>query len=106
MSDYPEWQIVAESRDGNEAIDAVRSLQPDLLVLDLSMPGKRGLQPDLVILDVSMPGKDGLQVLRELATDGTAVKVLVMTMHESKELIDIASPFRSCRLRLQNQRWP
>lgn len=68
LSESPDWQIVAESKDGNEAIDAVRSLHPDLLVLD-----------------ISMPGKDGLQVLGELAKNGTDVKVLVLTMHESKE---------------------
>jgi DNA-binding NarL/FixJ family response regulator len=49
------------------------------------------VKPDLVILDISMPGKDGIQVLRELADLGTNVKVLVLTMHESKELIEIVS---------------
>ncbi len=74
LGDRPEWQIVAEATNGNEAIDAVRSLQPDLLVLD-----------------ISMPGKDGLQVLGELAKDGMHVKVLILTMHESKELIEIVA---------------
>jgi DNA-binding NarL/FixJ family response regulator len=74
LSEHPEWQIVAESTDGNEAIDAVRSLHPDL-----------------VILDISMPGKGGLQVLRELASDGIDVKVLVLTMHESKELTELVA---------------
>ncbi len=74
LKDCPDWQVVAEATNGNEAMDAVRSLQPDLLVLD-----------------ISMPVKDGLQVLGELAEDGMDVKVLVMTMHESKELVAIVT---------------
>jgi two-component system, NarL family, response regulator NreC len=74
LSDRPEWEVVAEAKDGNEAIDTVRALQPDLLVLD-----------------ISMPGKGGLQVLGELAKDETNVKVLVLTMHESKELVELVA---------------
>ena len=74
LEDCPEWQIVAEATNGNEAIDAVRSSQPDLLVLD-----------------ISMPVKGGLQVLGELAKEGIDVKVLVLTMHESKELMEIVA---------------
>ena len=75
LSERPEWQIVAEAKDGNEALDAVRAAQPDLL-----------------ILDISMPGKGGLQVLKELVAEGIDVKILVLTMHESKELIEMVAP--------------
>jgi DNA-binding NarL/FixJ family response regulator len=74
LGDCRDWQVVAEAKNGDEAIDTVCSVKPDL-----------------VILDISMPGKDGIQVLRELADLGTNVKVLVLTMHESKELIEIVS---------------
>jgi DNA-binding NarL/FixJ family response regulator len=74
LRDRPEWQIVAEAKNGDEAIDTVRSVKPDLM-----------------ILDISMPGKDGLQVLNELASVGLDVRVLVMTMHESRQLVEIIS---------------
>jgi DNA-binding NarL/FixJ family response regulator len=66
---HPEWQIVAEAEDGVEAIDMTKSLDPDL-----------------VILDFSMPRKDGLEVLRELTRLQVRSKVLILTMHDSKEL--------------------
>ncbi len=74
LRDHSEWQIVAEAKNGDEAIDAVRSLQPDL-----------------IILDISMRGKGGLQVLGELTKDVRDVKVLVLTMHESKEFIELVA---------------
>jgi DNA-binding NarL/FixJ family response regulator len=66
---HPEWQVIAEAEDGVEAIDKTRSLDPDL-----------------VILDFSMPRKDGLEVLRELTRLQVRSKVLILTMHDSKEL--------------------
>jgi DNA-binding NarL/FixJ family response regulator len=66
---HPEWQVVAEAEDGVEAIDKTKSLDPDL-----------------VILDFSMPRKDGLEVLRELTRLRVRSKVLILTMHDSKEL--------------------
>jgi DNA-binding NarL/FixJ family response regulator len=65
----PEWQVIAEAEDGVEAIDKTKSLDPDL-----------------VILDFSMPRKDGLEVLRELTRLQVRSKVLILTMHDSKEL--------------------
>jgi DNA-binding NarL/FixJ family response regulator len=65
----PDWEICGEAENGIEAVEKARQLNPDL-----------------IILDVSMPGKDGLEVATELHASGFASKVLVLTMHESKEL--------------------
>jgi DNA-binding NarL/FixJ family response regulator len=65
----PDWQICGEAENGIEALQK-----------------EKELNPDLVILDVSMPGKDGLEVATELQARGSSAKVLVLTMHESKEL--------------------
>ena len=65
----PDWEICGEAENGIEAVEKARQLNPDL-----------------IILDVSMPGKDGLEVATELHAGGFASKVLVLTMHESKEL--------------------
>jgi DNA-binding NarL/FixJ family response regulator len=66
----PEWSVVDEASNGNEAVQKIRSQKPDL-----------------TILDISMPEKDGLEVLRDLKADGVAPKVLVLSMHNSKEVI-------------------
>jgi DNA-binding NarL/FixJ family response regulator len=66
----PDWSVVDEASNGNEAVQKIKSQKPDL-----------------TILDISMPEKDGLEVLRDLKADGVVPKVLVLSMHNSKEVI-------------------
>ena len=49
-----EVEIVDEASDGDEAIDKARAAKPDLLLLDISMPGKNGLEV-LKVLHAEMP---------------------------------------------------
>ncbi|CAN5850485.1 response regulator transcription factor [soil metagenome] len=64
----PEVEVVGEASNGEEALDLVKRLSPDLIVMDLEMP--RG---------------DGLTATRALADGGWQVKVLVLTMHTEEE---------------------
>ena len=41
---WPDLDIVAEARNGREAVDAVRELKPDLAFLDIRMPGMSGVE--------------------------------------------------------------
>jgi DNA-binding NarL/FixJ family response regulator len=66
----PEWSVVDEASNGNEAVRKIKAQEPDL-----------------TILDISMPEKDGLEVIRDLKAAGTMPKILVLSMHNSKELI-------------------
>ncbi|MBY0577402.1 MAG: response regulator transcription factor [Gallionellaceae bacterium] len=59
----PDIDVVAEAKNCNELLEKLRTVTPDLLLLDLSMPGKSGvdmvahvrsLYPDLLILVLSM----------------------------------------------------
>jgi DNA-binding LytR/AlgR family response regulator len=59
---WPELQIMGEASNGREAIDLVRSLGPDI-----------------VFLDISMPGTDGIEAARALASH---VHVVFVTAHD------------------------
>ena len=63
--------VVACARNGDEALRAVRELQPDILVLDLRMPVM-----------------DGLAVIREMKRDALPTKVVVLTGVEGDEVFD------------------
>lgn len=63
----PDMEVVGEAADGREAIKAAECFRPDVLLLDLTMPGLGGLS--------------ALGVIREKAP-GT--KVLVLTMHDDE----------------------
>jgi two-component system, LytTR family, response regulator len=64
LAEEPDVELVGEARDGLEAIAAIRREQPDLL-----------------LLDVQMPGKDGFQVLEALAPEETPI-VIFLTAYE------------------------
>ena len=57
-----EFELVAAVNDGDKALDAVRALKPDIMVLD-----------------VQMPKKDGLSVMREMIREGLTTKVVILT---------------------------
>ena len=65
----PEWEICGEARDGEEAIEAARTLKPDV-----------------VILDVTMPKLSGLEAAPLIAKLGLGCRVLIFTMHDSERL--------------------
>jgi DNA-binding NarL/FixJ family response regulator len=63
-------EVVAEAGDGDEALALAREHEPDV-----------------VVLDVTMPGKTGLEVAQELRDDGTGVRVLILSMHDEPEYV-------------------
>lgn len=44
LSDFPEIEIVGEAGNADEAFELIKELQPDLLFLDIQMPGKTGFE--------------------------------------------------------------
>jgi DNA-binding NarL/FixJ family response regulator len=60
-------EVVGEAADGAEAV--VRA---------------RALRPDVVLMDLRMPGTDGVAAIRQLAADGTAARVLVLTTYDTE----------------------
>jgi two-component system invasion response regulator UvrY len=59
-------EVIGEGSDGEEALRLVRKLKPDVLLLDLSMPG----------------GMGGLEAARRLQAQGSTVPIVVLTVHE------------------------
>ncbi|MGH9778562.1 MAG: response regulator [Candidatus Acidiferrales bacterium] len=45
------------------------------------------LQPDVLVLDISMPGLSGLQVARELKKAGSHAKIVFLTVHEESDFV-------------------
>jgi DNA-binding NarL/FixJ family response regulator len=49
LGSRPGWEICGEARDGLEAVEMTRRLQPDLILLDITMPRLNGLEAARVI---------------------------------------------------------
>ncbi len=65
-----ELEVVGEAGDGNEV---------------LRLTGE--LRPDLVLMDISMPGRGGIETTRELKQMRPEAQVLILTVHEDEELL-------------------
>ena len=66
----PDLTVVGEAADGEQTLQLFQQLEPDLLLLDLSMPKM-----------------DGLDCLREIKSRWPDAKVIVLTMHEDENYI-------------------
>jgi DNA-binding NarL/FixJ family response regulator len=64
------WKVVGEAANGREAVEKANKLKPDIAIVDLTMP-------DL----------DGLQATRQIREESPATKVVVLTMHESDQMV-------------------
>jgi len=67
------WQVCSEARSAGEALERVRELVPDL-----------------VLLDFQMPGQNGLEVAREIQNQWPAIPILLVTVHLSAQLAQAA----------------
>ncbi|HEY73751.1 MAG TPA: response regulator transcription factor [Thermoflexia bacterium] len=73
LDDYAEFVVVAEARDGEQALELARRVQPDVIILDLMLP----------ILD-------GLQVARRLRRTQPDVKIVVLSALAEPAVVDQA----------------
>ena len=66
----PEMEVVAEAEDGRQALRLVRDLQPDI-----------------VLMDIAMPGLNGLEAAERIHGILPAVKIIILSMHASEEYV-------------------
>jgi DNA-binding NarL/FixJ family response regulator len=65
LASEPTWEICGEAPNGTEALQRTRELRPDI-----------------ILLDISMPGIGGLDVARHLRRDFPKLKIIVMSQHD------------------------
>jgi len=70
VSHNPLWEICGEAENGREAIDKTQELNPDV-----------------VIIDISMPQMNGIDATREIRRIAPSTKIIILTMHESRQIV-------------------
>lgn len=70
VRDLGDYEIVGRASNGKEALDLIKVLQPDV-----------------VLMDVDMPVMNGLDATQHIKKEGTETKVIVLTMHGEPALI-------------------
>jgi DNA-binding NarL/FixJ family response regulator len=68
-----EFEIVAALENGERVVETVADLDPDLLVLD-----------------ISMPGLNGIEATSRLRESGARAKVIILTVHEDPDFVEAA----------------
>jgi two-component system nitrate/nitrite response regulator NarL len=71
LSSRPDWEICGEAVNGQEAINLASQLQPDA-----------------IIMDITMPVMSGLEAARQITKTKGSAPILIFTMHESRSLAD------------------
>jgi two-component system response regulator NreC len=69
----PDMHVVGEAADGDRALQLAGTLQPDV-----------------VLMDVSMPGAGGVETTRKLKASWPGTRVLILTIHEDASLLNEA----------------
>ena len=64
------WKVVGEAAGGHDAVDKVKKLKPDI-----------------IIMDITMPDMDGLEATRQIHDAKVGTRVLILTMHESDQMV-------------------
>ncbi len=66
----PHFVIVEKVQDGQSALDAAQALQPDVIVLD-----------------ISMPGMTGFEIASRLRRSGSTAAVVFLTVHDEEDFV-------------------
>jgi DNA-binding NarL/FixJ family response regulator len=80
-------EILAHAREAlTPACDVVGAVAdgPSALI------AARRLQPDVVVLDISMPGMSGLEVACALRAEASAAAIVFLTVHDDPQFVDAA----------------
>ena len=70
ISPLDDFEVIGECVDGQEA-----------------MPTIKANNPDVVILDISMPKMNGVEIMRQIQKQGITSRVIIYTMHSNKQFI-------------------
>lgn len=67
---FPRFEVVMETGDGREALECLDTCRPDV-----------------VMLDIAMPGLNGLEVAERMVKAHPAVRILILSMHANEEYV-------------------
>ena len=70
LSDQPDMTVVGEASDGRTAVQSAAKLSPDV-----------------VIMDISMPGLNGIEATRQIVKADSETKVIALSMHFQRRMI-------------------
>jgi len=74
LSSEQDWEVCGEASDGDEVIERVRALEPDLLLVDMRMPKR-----------------NGLDIIHKVHEEFPRIKIIVMSQYDATVITPIVS---------------
>jgi len=71
LEERDDFEVVGEATTGHEAVQLTADKQPDL-----------------VLMDISMPGLSGIDATRRICKNGSTAKVLILSMHDNRSYVE------------------
>src|SRR6202030_4235274 len=103
LQSHEGWEICADAKDGREAVDKARKLKPDVVILDVGMPNLNGLaatrqimqqDPDIKVIVLTITDSD--QVIREALDAGA--RGFVLKSDAARDLVSAVEALQSKRM--------
>jgi DNA-binding NarL/FixJ family response regulator len=66
----PDYEVIGEAKDGEEALEKVSSLKPDIL-----------------LLDITMPRKTGLEIIEQVLKKSPSTRILIISVHKANAYV-------------------
>ena len=70
LQEHPEFEVVGEAIDGLQAVEFLKTLKPDI-----------------VIMDISMPNLNGIEATKQINQSNPETRIVIYTMYSDKELV-------------------
>ncbi len=70
LQEHPEFEVVGEAIDGIQAVENTKSLRPEI-----------------VIMDISMPNLNGIEATRQIKEFNPGIQIVIYTMYSDKEFV-------------------
>jgi len=76
-----------------KGLQQILELEDDIRVIAQAKDGKEAVEkalltkPDVILMDINMPNKNGLEAIKELKEKGSTSRIIVLTIHEDREYL-------------------
>lgn len=97
MTERPIQVLIVDDHEVvRKSIKAMLAKEPDIQVIGTAVDGREAIQvalnlnPDVIVMDLSMPGLDGVRAAGDIQALGLSARIIILSMHHNSALVQQA----------------